>query len=151
MSKNKKEKIGKGIKAPVQPSEELAVVVGSKPISKGQIIKKLWEYIKKHKLNDGHAITMDATLMNIFSKKFATSGTLMTKEYQAEIRQLEIDIKANEDAKKRPNKSKKNRLKSLMKKLSMADYEKLLKKVTVKKVITMFEMNKLLADHTTKL
>jgi len=37
---------------PVQPSEALAVIVGNKPIPRTQVTKKLWEYIKKNKLQD---------------------------------------------------------------------------------------------------
>jgi upstream activation factor subunit UAF30 len=34
------------------PSAELAVVVGSKPMPRTQAIKKIWEYIKKNKLQN---------------------------------------------------------------------------------------------------
>lgn len=37
---------------PVQISEELADIVGKGPMPRTEIIKKLWEYIKKHKLQD---------------------------------------------------------------------------------------------------
>ena len=38
--------------AALTPSATLAAVVGSKPIPRTQIIKKIWEYIKKNKLQD---------------------------------------------------------------------------------------------------
>ena len=36
----------------VTPSPELAHVVGSKPLSRGEAMKRLWDYIKKHELQD---------------------------------------------------------------------------------------------------
>lgn len=36
----------------VTPSPELAHIVGSKPLSRGQAMKRLWDYIKKHDLQD---------------------------------------------------------------------------------------------------
>ena len=43
---------GKGFNAPMQVSEELGAIVGNKPKSRGQVVKKLWEYIKANKLQD---------------------------------------------------------------------------------------------------
>ncbi|MEK7233772.1 MAG: SWIB/MDM2 domain-containing protein, partial [Elusimicrobiota bacterium] len=37
---------------PLTPSEKLAVVVGSKPLPRTEVVKKLWQYIKKHDLQD---------------------------------------------------------------------------------------------------
>lgn len=37
---------------PVQPSEELAAIVGSGLLPRTEVTKKVWEYIKKHKLQD---------------------------------------------------------------------------------------------------
>ena len=36
----------------VTPSPELAHVIGSKPLSRGDAMRKLWDYIKKHDLQD---------------------------------------------------------------------------------------------------
>ena len=39
--------------APLKPSPQLAEVLGSAtPISRPQVAKKVWPYIKKHKLQD---------------------------------------------------------------------------------------------------
>ena len=38
--------------APLTPSPSLAAVVGSKGIPRTQIIKKIWDYIKKNNLQD---------------------------------------------------------------------------------------------------
>jgi chromatin remodeling complex protein RSC6 len=37
---------------PVQVSDTLAEVVGKGPMPRTEVTKKLWEYIKKHKLQD---------------------------------------------------------------------------------------------------
>ena len=36
----------------VTPTPALARIVGAKPLSRGDAIKKLWDYIKKHDLQD---------------------------------------------------------------------------------------------------
>lgn len=36
--------------APLQPSKELAAVVGSAPLPRPEVVSKIWEYIRKHKL-----------------------------------------------------------------------------------------------------
>src|SRR5437867_12582649 len=36
----------------VTPTPELAHIVGSKPLSRGEAMRKLWDYIKKHNLQD---------------------------------------------------------------------------------------------------
>ena len=37
---------------PVQPDDALAVIVGSTPLPRAELTKKLWDYIKKNKLQD---------------------------------------------------------------------------------------------------
>ena len=39
---------------PVQPDEKLSAVVGSKPIPRSELTKKLWDYIKKNKFKTIH-------------------------------------------------------------------------------------------------
>lgn len=53
------------------PSAELAAVVGSTPLPRTEIVKKIWEYIKKHDLQDKknkRAINSDPKLKAIFGK-----------------------------------------------------------------------------------
>ena len=38
--------------APLQPDETLAAVVGSKPLPRTEIVKKVWDHIKKNDLQD---------------------------------------------------------------------------------------------------
>jgi len=68
--------------APVQPSEALAEIVGSKPIPRTEVTKKLWVYIKKNKLQDPsnkRMINSDEKLKPIFGKKAQVSMFEMTK------------------------------------------------------------------------
>ncbi len=37
---------------PVQPDDDLAVIVGSKPLPRTELTKKIWAYIKKNGLQD---------------------------------------------------------------------------------------------------
>ena len=36
----------------MQPDEALSAVIGSKPLPRSELIKKLWIYIRKHELQD---------------------------------------------------------------------------------------------------
>jgi chromatin remodeling complex protein RSC6 len=56
---------------PLQPSAALAAVIGSGPIPRTQVVKKLWAYIKKHNLQDAknkRNINADAKLKTVFGK-----------------------------------------------------------------------------------
>ena len=67
---------------PMKPSCELAEVVGSKPLPRTQVTKKLWAYIKKKGLQDKKQRTMinaDANLKTIFGGKSKVSMFEMTK------------------------------------------------------------------------
>jgi upstream activation factor subunit UAF30 len=53
------------------PSAALAAVIGSAPLPRTEVTKKIWEYIKKHNLQDAAKRTMinaDAKLKEIFQK-----------------------------------------------------------------------------------
>ncbi len=59
----------------LQPSAELAAVVGEGTMARGEVVSKVWEYIKAHKLqnpDDGREILADEKLEKIFGKKKAT-------------------------------------------------------------------------------
>lgn len=73
---------GKGIMKEVQPSADLAKVVGSEPMPRTQVTKKLWDYIKKHNLQDPNnkrMINADDNLRPIFGGKSQVSMFEMTK------------------------------------------------------------------------
>jgi chromatin remodeling complex protein RSC6 len=67
---------------PLQISDVLAEVVGSKPIPRTEVVKKLWIYIKKNKLQDSinkRMINADAKLKAVFGGKKKVSMFEMTK------------------------------------------------------------------------
>ena len=67
---------------PVMPSEKLATVVGTKPIPRTEVTKRLWAYIKKHGLQDKknkRMINADATLKAVFGGKSSVNMFEMTK------------------------------------------------------------------------
>ena len=67
---------------PVTPDAALAEVVGSKPVPRTEITKKLWAYIKKHGLQDKknkRMINSDATLKPVFAGKSTVNMFEMTK------------------------------------------------------------------------
>jgi upstream activation factor subunit UAF30 len=58
--------------APLTPSASLGEVVGTKPIPRTEIIKKIWNYIKKNSLQDSknrRMINADAKLKVVFGGK----------------------------------------------------------------------------------
>ena len=68
--------------APVTPSTALAEVVGSKPIPRTEVTKRLWAYIKKNKLQDAvnrRMIKADAALKPVFGGKSTVNMFEMTK------------------------------------------------------------------------
>lgn len=70
--KTSKRKPNAAFMAPLTPSDELAAIVGAKPLPRTQVVKKLWIYIKKNNLQDAknrRNINADAKLKPIFKKK----------------------------------------------------------------------------------
>ena len=64
-----------GIHAPVQPSPELGEIVGNGKLPRSEVISKVWEYIKKHDLQnpeDKREILADDKLKVIFGKDKCT-------------------------------------------------------------------------------
>lgn len=67
---------------PMTISAELAAVIGAGPYPRGQVMKKLWEYIKAKNLQDEknkRMINADANLLPIFGGKKQVSMFEMTK------------------------------------------------------------------------
>ena len=67
---------------PVTPSPALAEVVGTKPIPRKEVTKKLWAYIKKNGLQDKknrRMINADTPLMTVFGGKASVNMFAMTK------------------------------------------------------------------------
>jgi len=74
---------------PVQPDAVLAPIVGSKPLPRSEMTKKLWDYIKKNKLQDSKKRTMinaDPALKAVFGGKKQVSMFEMTKLVSAHVK-----------------------------------------------------------------
>jgi upstream activation factor subunit UAF30 len=60
---------------PLTPSKELAAVVGAAPLPRTEVVSKVWEYIKKHKLQNEankREIIADDKLKAVFEKDKVT-------------------------------------------------------------------------------
>ena len=86
MAKSVKKKTARKANAafmrPVTPSATLAGIVGSKPIPRTEVTKKLWAYIKKNGLQDKidrRMINADAALKAVFGGKASVNMFDMTK------------------------------------------------------------------------
>ena len=67
---------------PVTPSAALSEVIGSKPVPRTEVTKKLWAYIKKNGLQDPknrRMINADAALKPVFGGKASVNMFDMTK------------------------------------------------------------------------
>ena len=67
---------------PMTPSGTLASVVGSMPLPRTEVTKKIWDYIKKNRLQDAvnkRLINADEKLRQIFGGKKQVSMFEMTK------------------------------------------------------------------------
>ncbi len=68
-------KVNPALMKPLQPSQELAAVVGSKPLPRPEVVSKVWDYIKKNKLQDPQnkrEIMADEKLQAVFGKNRVT-------------------------------------------------------------------------------
>ena len=63
------------LQQPLQPSKDLAELVGSDPLPRGEVVSKVWVYIKAQNLqnpDDKREIIADEKLKKIFGKDRAT-------------------------------------------------------------------------------
>lgn len=71
------------------PSDALAAVIGSKPVARTEIVKKLWVYIKANKLQDKtnrRMINADAKLKPVFGGKGQVSMFDMAKHISKNVK-----------------------------------------------------------------
>ncbi|MBM3197720.1 MAG: hypothetical protein FJZ58_00495 [Chlamydiae bacterium] len=67
---------------PLKVSDELTAVIGKGPMPRTEVTKKLWDYIKKNKLQDTknkRNINPDEKLAKVFGSKKTISMFEMTK------------------------------------------------------------------------
>ena len=68
-------KLSPALAKPMQPSKELAEIVGSAPLARSEVVSKVWDYIKKHKLQNPEnrrEILADGKLAPIFGRPKVT-------------------------------------------------------------------------------
>ena len=73
---------------PLQPSAALSKVVGSKPIPRSEVVKKIWVYIKKNGLQDTknkRNINADENLKAVFGGKKQVSMFEMAKHLSKHV------------------------------------------------------------------
>ena len=71
-----------GISQKVQPDATLSAIVGSEPITRADVTKRIWDYIKSNNLQDSadrRRINADDKLRAIFDGKAQVSMFEMTK------------------------------------------------------------------------
>ncbi len=79
--KGKKRAANPAFMKALTPSPALAAVVGDKPMPRTQVVKKLWDYIKKNNLQDAknrRMINADGALQAVFGGKRQVSMFQMT-------------------------------------------------------------------------
>ena len=70
---------------PVQPDDTLAKIVGSMPIPRSEVTKKIWDYIKKNKLQDA-MINADDALKAVFGGKKQVTMFEMSKHVSGHVK-----------------------------------------------------------------
>jgi len=68
-------KANAALQKPLQPSKELAAVVGSDPLPRTEMVSRVWDYIKQHDLQNPQnrrEIVADDKLKPIFGKDKVT-------------------------------------------------------------------------------
>ena len=68
-------KPGAALMKPLTPSKELAAIVGKAPLPRTEVVKKVWDHIRAHKLQDPtdkRTILADDKLKAVFGQDKAT-------------------------------------------------------------------------------
>jgi chromatin remodeling complex protein RSC6 len=77
------------LQKPLQPSKELAAVIGSAPLARGQVVSKMWEYIRSHNLQNPEnrrEILADDKLRKVFGKDKVTMFEMNKPRRPSEVR-----------------------------------------------------------------
>ena len=87
--KTSKPKPNPAFMGPVQPDDKLAAIVGSQPLTREELTKKLWNYIKKHGCQDKKKparINADDLLRPVFNGKSQVTMVQMAKLVSMHLR-----------------------------------------------------------------
>lgn len=77
--------------APLRPSDALGKITGFSPLPRTKAVKKLWAYIKKHKLQDKknkRMIKPDETLAKVFGSSKAMNMFAMMKVLKKHLKKV---------------------------------------------------------------
>lgn len=93
MTKDTKDKKNSAFMRPVNVSEALAEIVGPGPMARTEVTKKVWEYIKKHKLQDQknkRMINPDQKLAKVLGSNQPIDMFKMTSKIAKHIKEPEL-------------------------------------------------------------
>ena len=77
------------LQKPQQPSAELAAIIGSDPVSRGEVTSKVWDYIKSHNLQNPEnrrEILADDKLRKVFGKDKVTMFEMQVPQPAPQVR-----------------------------------------------------------------
>ena len=83
------DKKNNALQKPLTPSPQLAAVVGSGQLSRGEVVSKIWDYIKKNKLQNPankREIIADAKLKPVFGGKDKVTMFEMNKHLAGHLK-----------------------------------------------------------------
>jgi chromatin remodeling complex protein RSC6 len=83
------EKKANALQQPLQPSSELAAVIGAGQVTRGEVVSKIWDYIKKNNHQNPankREILADAKLKPVFGGKAAVSMFEMNKHLAGHLK-----------------------------------------------------------------
>ena len=84
-----KRKPNKAFMKPMKPSEILAAIIGPKALPRTQVTKKIWQYIKKNKLQDEvkrTIINADEHMKKLFGGKNKVTMFELTKHVSKHLK-----------------------------------------------------------------
>lgn len=96
MTKDTKDKKSSAFMRPVQVSEALAEIVGAGPMPRTEVTKKVWDYIKKHKLQDQNnkrMINPDQKLAKVLGSPQPIDMFKMTSKIAKHVKEPELTAK----------------------------------------------------------
>jgi chromatin remodeling complex protein RSC6 len=83
------EKKANALQQPLQPSAQLAAVIGGGQVTRGEVVSKIWNYIKANKLQNPankREILADAKLKPVFGGKDKVSMFEMNKHLAGHLK-----------------------------------------------------------------
>jgi upstream activation factor subunit UAF30 len=82
---------GSAFMSPLQPDEALAAIIGSEPLPRTEVTKRVWDYIRQHDLqdkNDKRTINADDKLRKVLDGKDSVSMFELTKLVNGHLKKI---------------------------------------------------------------